>query len=134
MAFAPAAVLSPGAPRSARAADVISAIGFPAISGLTREEAVVRELDGLHGDLGAIGVQAGPRPADRDHAVEVPGGHDVAVAGHRLDRGGLPLHPVSEAAQPRRQLGAVLADGPAQLDVAVLDAGRQLPDEAVVSA
>ncbi len=44
------------------------------------------------------------------------------------------LTPFAKLADPGGQFGAVLADGAAQLDVAVLDSGRQLPDEPVVPA
>ena len=98
------------------------------------QEAVVGEFDRLGGDLGAVRVEARAGPAHRDHPIEVPGRDHVSITGHGGDGRCLPLHPTCEAAQPRRQLRAVLSDRAGELDVAVLDPGGKLPDEAVVAA
>src|SRR5262245_54628764 len=98
------------------------------------DEAVVRHLQGLVGDLGRLDVEGRARPFDGDHAVEAPR-HDLLVVGTNSGDGRCgAAHPGGHAGQPLGHLGAVGTDRPAELDVGVLEPAGELVDELVVAA
>src|SRR5262245_11588170 len=96
------------------------------------DEAVVGHLQGLGGDLGGLDVEGGPGPLHRHHAVEAPG-DDLLVVGPDGDDGRRGAADTGgHAGQPLGHLGAVGTDGPAELDVGVLEPAGELVDELVV--
>src|SRR5262245_2557676 len=97
------------------------------------DEAVVGELQRLHGDLGLLDVERRAGPADGHDAVEAPRHHRLVVRAERRDVGGGPLDGDRHARQPLGDPVAVRPDRPAELDVRVLEPPGELVDELVVA-
>src|SRR3954453_12757088 len=105
----------------------------------SRESSRLRQAltaDGERGDrdVAATGVEAGPVPAVRPGAEEVPAQLLHAVVVHEDDRTVPPLRaPLDRGAVPVDQLVGV-RHPPAQHDVGVTDAPPQLADRRAVTA
>src|SRR5262245_31659249 len=98
------------------------------------EEPVVGQLERLDRHLRRLDVEGRARPPHRDDPVEAPRHHLLLVGADGHDLGGGAVERLGHVGQPDRHLLAVGADRPADLDVRVLEAARELVDERVVAA